>query len=755
MANRGMTVVQRVPAPEPRATIDTNSQSRRDQAAQYGGASLDDDPNEPENALGFDTPISLMRLMMFAQTGSDISDLLEPGQVATLGADAIRQWEVDKGTRARWLEVAERSLAIAAQETDDDGEKDFPFENASDIHYPLLTTSSQQFAARAAPALIKGDKVVGVKTFTPPMPHQPTLQVAKAGPQPQNDEEAQLASQVIQGQQQQDQQHDLELQARAARAERVKQYLNWTIFYKMDDWQGETDQLLHEIPVTGAGFKKIYMGTTGLCSDYVSALRLTVHNDTKSMARCPRITQDFDVYPYEIENRKRAGIYRDVEIPNVSQDPEAPRLFIEQHTMADLDRDGLPEPYILTMDVDSRQVMRVEPAYGVDDIIINEQTGRVIRIDRWRAFSSFLFLPDPRGRFYGIGFGKLLESIMDSIDTSMNQLIDAGTAEIAGGGFIGAGVRLQGSGQGGSIFFRPGEYQTVSTQGPDLRQAVWERTIPHPSEVTIKLLELLLAAAKDITSVKDVITGNTPATAPVGTTMALQDQALQTFSAIYRRLYRGFADEFRLMYLCLKRFATDRERKEYAELTLGDFDKDFKGDGTDIMPVADPTVVTKMQKIARIQTLIQFAESVVGQAAGMTQAGPAQEIANEVLEATDWDRPERFVAPVPPNPILEARAADMQATAQLKQVDAETKAATAPAIAQEKQASATLAHSKALREIGLAAKDTHDIHAAANHMERSGQIHPISEGADPNGPPLNLPEPGAAVLTSPAVAEPK
>ena len=661
--------------------------------------------------------------------------MLEDGQVAKLGVDAVRQWNIDKGTRQDWLNQAEQALAIAAQENDnEEGQKDFPFENASDIHYPILTVAANEWAARAYPELVKGDKVVGVKVFHPPQDKPSPIQAAKAQPQqPKNDQEAQQAMQGIQAANQADETKDAALQAREARAERVKAYLNWLIFYKMDNWEGETDALLHEVPVVGADFKKIYMGVDGLCSDFVSSLRLTVHNDTKSLHRCPRITQDFEVYPYEIEDRKRAGIYRDVELPNIGEDPEQPRIFIEQHRLDDLDEDGLAEPYIVTVDTETQKVLRVEPAYTADDIIIDEtQGGKVLRIDRWQPFAAFTFLPDPKGRFYGIGFGRLLQSISDSVDTSINQLIDAGNAEIAGGGFIASGVRIQGSSQGGSAFFRPGEYQTTNAQGPDLRNAIWERTVPHPSAVMMQLLEFLLAAAKDIASVQNVITGDGPATAPVGTTLALQNQALQVFSSIYKRIYRGFKDEFHLMYRCLKRWGTARERREYAELTGGDFDEDFKGDGTDIQPVADPTVVTKMQKMARLQAVIQLAESPLGQAAGMLQPQAAQKLATEALDVMDMDRPEQFVGPVPPNPLAVAKAADMNATAQLKAADAATKGA-----------SANVDRAKALRETALAAKDTHHLHEISDTIARTGQVAPVNpEGTD--GQPAQNSSPSAA-----------
>lgn len=568
----------------------------------------------------------------------------------------------------------------------------------SDIHYPILCTASQQFAARAYPALVRGDKVVGVKVFQPPAVQPSVQDQAKAGLHPTNQQEADQQNVQVQAAQAQVQQQDLQNLAKAARAERIKHYLNWLVFYKMANWEGETDALLHEAPVVGAGFKKVYFDENGLQSDYISSTRLTVNNNTKSIYRCPRITHDFDAYPYEIEAKQRRGEYRDIDIQIVNEDPEDPVLLIEQHRFEDLDEDGLVEPYIVTIYEKTKQVLRIEPAYTMDDIIINELENKVIKIERWLGYSEFFFLPDPKGRYYGIGFGRLLEQICDSIDTSINQLIDAGNAEIAGGGFIASGVRLQGSGQGGTIYQRPGEYQIVSASGQNLKEAIWERTLPHPSQITMQLLELLLGAAKDIASIKDVITGNTPATAPVGTTLALQDQALQVFTAIYQRMYRGFHREFYLMYKALKRWATDKEKFEYKELTGGDFDEDFSGDGTDIQPVADPAVVTKQQKISRIQTLIQLAESPIGQAAGMQMAGPAQEIAKEALNAMDWDRPERFIADVPPNPEVQAKVADIQASTAQKQAKAESDAA-----------GAKLDGAKTLREVGLAAHDVHKL----------------------------------------------
>jgi chaperonin GroES len=734
----GLKTRQVYPVDTPRASLgmfpDQKALARRflksDEPDVADGMAPEEPEGEAQEAAAF--PDNLAFLYRLATKGGDISDLLDAAVVDRIGNAAVREWQIDQGSRQGWVDVAERGLLLATQERDeDDSEKEYPFANASDVNYPILTSAVTQFNARATPELIKGDKVVGVKTFSAP-PMQPSpLQIAKEGPAPQSPQDAQQSAQAVHADQKAENMADLQAKARQARGQRVAHYLNFVIFYRMDDWEGETDLLLMESPVTGMGFKKVYMGPEGVRSDYASAMRLTVSNQTKSLKRCPRITQDYDIYPYEIEGGIRAGLYRDEHLAVVGEDPEASRKWIEQHRLEDLDGDGLPEPYIVTVDVETRRTMCIQAGFTLRDVAFDSITGVVTRIERWVPFPTFLFLPDPRGRFYGLGLAKLLEAITDSVDTSINQLIDAGNAEIAGGGFIGANVRLQGSGQGGAVYKQPGEYQTVSTSGPDLRQAIFEFTTPKPSAVTMQMLELLLAAAKDISSVKDVVTGDAPSTAPVGTTLALQNQALQVFSAIYKRMYRGFRDEFRLIYECLQRWATDRERKEYAELTGGNFDEDFSGDGTDIQPVADPSVVTKMQKMARVQTLIQLGESPVGIAAGMTQPGPAQEIMTEALNVLDVDRPERFLATVPPDPEAIAKSQDMAAAAALKQAQAKHLGSEMTAL----HSLSNERNAKTVRTMGEVAEQTHGFHQEAHRVAREGVLpapEPI-EGGDANG----------------------
>src|SRR6185503_10144786 len=131
------------------------------------------------------------------------------------------------------------------------------------------------------------------------------------------------------------------------------------------------------------------------------------------------------------------------------------------------------------------------------------------------------------------GFGALLDDLSQTIDTSLNQMIDAGALQNAGGGFIGSGVQVR----GGNYRFSLGEWKRVDATGGPLKDNVLPMPAPGPSEVLFKLLDMLINAAKDITAVQDVLTGEGTANQPATTTLALIEQAQKVISGIMKRIH--------------------------------------------------------------------------------------------------------------------------------------------------------------------------------------------------------------------------
>jgi hypothetical protein len=357
----------------------------------------------------------------------------------------------------------------------------------------------------------------------------------------------------------------------------------------------------------------------------------------------------------------------------------------------------------------------------------------VARITRWLPFCQYVFLPDVKGRVYAVGFGKLMADITSVIDTIINQALDAGGAQVAGGGFIASGLRLGSTGQGGALRFSRGEYKVVQSSGGNLHQQIWERPLPGPSAVLQGLLEMLLDAAKDMASVKDVLTGDTPSTAPVGTTLAVANQALQVFSSIYKRVYRGLKGELALIAEAECRWGAGdaQEPEEYRRVTgaaEGDWAKDFApGVGADIEPVADPNVVSHAQAMAKAQVGVGLLGAPWAQAAGIS----AREVAQRVFEAAGEDDIDKLLpAPTGPSP---ADQLEMQhKAAVVDQVKSETLLNQAKA----QEAVGGGMHATALATREGRPKSGHEVaQDAAATLTAQAQAHTAAVGAAQAGQP--------------------
>lgn len=628
-----------------------------------------------------------------ADMAGDISGLFSVEELGTIGAEVCEDYDRDKADRKEWADIASDALELAAQEKKGTV-KNYPWPGCANVQFPLLTTAALQFNARAMPAILKGDeaisaKVVGQDKGRPEIgpggvpvveiPDPATGLMVKG-----------LASAIPPGMEQMAKPVWLVPPGgKAARAQRVAEYLNTVLFYRMDDWESDTDTLLMQLPIVGCVFRKVWYDPLARkqCAVMVPALRIVVPEGARGVNTTPRLTEELcDVYPHEINEKQRSGFYRDIILDDEDSEERAgARLLLEQHRLMDLDGDGLEEPYIVTVDHVTQRVLRIEANYSPEDVMVDAE-GRIVSIKRGQFYAKYDFFPHPDGKFYGIGLGHLLSQLGAVINAAINQLIDAGTAQTAGGGFVASGVRFQG--RSSSMRFTPGEYKTVDVSGAVLRDGIVERTLPNVSPVTFQILDLILGAARDISGIKDVITGDASNNGQVGTTLALIEQGLQVFNAVYKRIYRALKTEFTLIYSNVSKFGGEDAARDYAEIMddqSAQFEQDFNQTDMDIRPVSDPSSVTRMQKMARAQALLQTIQ--------FPGANPIA-ILKRVYEAMDVENPDELIMEPPPpepNPKDVAQAEKYQAGAQrdiaeankttaetvMVTLDAQTKAAEA------------------------------------------------------------------------------
>lgn len=523
---------------------------------------------EPEEAPPIDPVMAIQKQIIVLQQLSEqtnVADVVDAERLPGLGQLVVREYNIDKDSRSEWETCARRAMAMAQQKKE---RKTTPWDGASNVKYPMLTTAALQFAARAYPAIVDGNNVV------------------KA---------------VVLGRD--------ETGIKAGKAARVGQHMSYQLLYEMPEWESDVDTLLHQIPIVGCGFKKVYddeRRESGFGDDLISALDLVVNQSARSLETVPRITHTFELYPHEIRERMRDGRFVEVEeavFSEGNEDGDAPTKFLEQHRYWDLDEDGFAEPWIITVHEKSSTVVRIRANYDSDRIDVDMMKGRIVRIPRKDYFVKIPFIPDPEGGFYDIGFGKLLEPLSDVIDTSINQMMDAGTLQNSGGGFIGSGLSLGRS----TVKMMPGEYKVVQGSGQDLRNAIVNMQHPGPSAVLFELLGLMIESGKEIAAIKDILTGEAGRQQTATTTLAMIEQGLKVFTAITKRVFRAMKREYKLIYdINAKNMQRGRLNRYFmlldqpVELMMDDYD-----DKLDVAPVADPNLVTDMQRLTQSQFLME------------------------------------------------------------------------------------------------------------------------------------------------------
>jgi chaperonin GroES len=370
----------------------------------------------------------------------------------------------------------------------------------------------------------------------------------------------------------------------------------------------------------------------------------------------------------KVKGKMMSGFYRDVELgdpipdPNhmvvaTKQDETTPYQIIEQHCYLDLDDDGYSEPYVVTFERQSGEILRICARFDEDTIHVNDE-GDLECIDPIQYYTKFGFIPNPDGGFYDVGFGLLLAPLNDSVNTLINQLLDAGTLSNLQGGFLGKGLKLK----MGESRWQPGEWKPVNSTADDLRKQIVPLPIKEPSNVLFQLMGSLISSGKELASVAEIFVGKMPGqNTPATTTMATIEQGMKVFTAVYKRVYRSLKSEFYKIY-CLNHIYMD-PNKYAAVLDDAIGPDDFDEETYDVCPAADPNTATSTEKLMKAQGLLELLPTgVLDPVAVVKRVLEAQEqpnwelLLNQQIQQTGQMQP-------PPDPKLQ----EMQMKGQLEQ----------------------------------------------------------------------------------------
>lgn len=505
--------------------------------------------------------------------------LILPEELLTsLGREAVEAAERDREARAIWDEAMAKGLEELGFDRMDD-KRSAPFQDAFSGRHPVLAEAVVSFQARAIKELFPADGPVKTKVLADNPP--PDLQAA---------------------------------------ADRIAKKLNDQVTRQCSEWRPEFDTLLMMLPLMGSAFKKTWWDEVldRPRTEFVLPDDFLVPFSARDLRTAPRYTHVLRLYDAEVRTNQAVGLWRAVPLTAPMEDApgrataKAARIegkaptgdarddrhqILEQHVDLVIpgltehgspggalgsagepgDTDGLPLPYILTVD---------------------KATGKVLALRRnWRQadplrrkilyFTHYRYLPWMG--FYGIGLWHVLGGIAKGCTGALRALMDSAAIENMPGG-----VRLKSKVSGSATAFRPLEWTELDAPASnDIRKLLMPWPTNGPSATLFQLLGALALEAKSFAAVATQAVSEANQNAPVGTTLALLEEGSQVYSAIHARLHFSQAEDLELLAE-LNRDNTD--------------DPDFRMVGVAVVPVSDPKIFSQIQRAAQAQAGVQLAK---------------------------------------------------------------------------------------------------------------------------------------------------
>ena len=403
-------------------------------------------------------------------------------------------------------------------------------------------------------------------------------------------------------------------------AERKRDYMNYQLTEKIEEYRDEEEQLLTQLPLGGSQYMKIWYDESKRrpCAEFLPIDNVYLPFAAANFYTASRVTEVNDITQDDFEARVSSGLYIDLDIYRASQEPEESkpekannkiegrkseadnidgvRRVFHIYTWMELEDDpkskGERAPYILMIDELSSEVVGLYRNWEDGDELMT-------KLD-WIV--EFKFIPW-RGA-YAVGLPHLIGGLSAALTGALRALLDS--AHINNAPTM---LKLKGgkvSGQ--SIVVEP--TQVTEIEGApgvdDVRKIAMPMPFNQPSAVLFQLLGWLTSAAKGVVTTAEEKIADVTSNAPVGTTQALIEQGAAVFSAIHARLHTSQARVLKIIGR-LNRWYLDDNPDEMSQ-ELGVTSKDFEKN-SDVVPVSDPHIFAESQRYAQVQALAARAQA--------------------------------------------------------------------------------------------------------------------------------------------------
>jgi len=512
-------------------------------------------------------------------------------------------------------------------------------------------------------------------------------------------------------------------------AEQLEDDFNHYLTVGAPEYYPDTDRMFFSLGHGGEAYKKVYFHPLKRrpVSETIDRKDIILSDGAVSLETCARVTHRSRMRPSVVKQMQLVGAWRDVPLtgvytpdlnrvdkkldeisgiqPNMQiggiDDPD--REIYECYCEIDLkgfeheedgEPTGLPLPYRVTLDKDSRQILEIRRWWEEGDE----------SYVRKEVFVEYVFVP----AFPGVNLGLLhiLGNASRALTAAWRIALDNGMLANFPGGIM---ARSTGKQQTTNIRVGPGQVAPMDVDGVPLNQAFMPLPYRDVGGGFVQIIQNVEATSQRLGMMAETAVGEGRQDAPVGTTIAMIEQATKVLNAVHKRMHTAQQKEFGLL--------KELFRRDPQALWRSNKNPNFQSDAArlqealdnrDIVPKADPNTSSqtmRIQKAIAIYTLAQQNPSAFDQKA----------VYERILSMIGIEDAADLFNKTPPQPqVDQSRMIDAQAkmlSAQAKMADTQVKAQNAQVEAQTKMAQVQTQNIDAITKRQIAKTD------AINHAQ--------------------------------------
>ena len=551
----------------------------------------------------------------------NLVDDIDESTLNGIASDLIRGIDADIESRRAWIEQRAQGVKLLGLTIDipnQSGAADgAPVEGQSRVRHPLLLEAVLRFAANARSELLPTDGPVKIRN---------------------DDNNAELKEDQL--------------------ANALEMDLNHYLTTVATEYYPDTDRMLFMLGFGGSSFKKVYFCPlrNRPVSESVDADDLIVNQAATDLQNAKRVTHRVTMRPSTVKRLQIMGVYKDVDLTtplpekldslkreekaqqgvdaNVTNPDDRDREIYECYCELNIPGfehewkgkpSGLEIPYRVTVDVSSRTILSIVRNY--------DEATQELPVAR-RVFVKYPFVPGMG--FYDIGLVHILGNTTNAITAAWRELLDAGMYA----NFPGFLVAKNGARQNTNIFrVPPGGGAQIDTGGLPIGQAVMPLPYQQPSQALMQLVDNMAQTGMRIGGTSEMQVGEGRADAPVGTTLAMIEQATKVLDAVHKRMHAAQAQEFQLLVECFKEHPESFWQRPGPSSHPWDEATFLQAIANcDLVPQADPNTASHAQRVMKITALKQLQQAQPGLYDPLA-------IDTAALQAIGWSNPQQFFAP--------------------------------------------------------------------------------------------------------------